>query len=269
MDKQIKDGISIITIVLNGKSLIEETIKSVINQNFHALEYIIIDGGSTDGTLEIIEKYKTVINKIVSGQDGGIYQAINKGIALCNYAIVGIIHCGDIYAPGALSKVYTIFKESDADVIYGDIEIKEECENDFIVRNEIANHSLLKNQMSIYHPATFVKLSVYGNIGMYNCNYKIASDYDFFLNLFLKGNNFIHVPFILATFRSGGISGKNFYVLLKENYLIRKIRIGKMSAVFYLFSTIAVHSFYKFRRAFIISIIGKNNYYKIKQNKNK
>ena len=214
MGKKITDGISIITIVLNGKILIEETILSVINQKFLNLEYIIIDGGSTDGTLEIIEKYKGSIYKIISEHDGGIYQAINKGISLCNHSLVGLIHCGDRFASDTLSIVYSTFLNINSDIYYGDIEILEEEDDDYVSKFEIADHTLLKNKMSIFHPSTFVKLSVYKNFGFYDCKYQSASDYDFFLHLYLQGYKFVHVPLILATFRSGGISGKNFKLSL-------------------------------------------------------
>ncbi|NQU32397.1 MAG: glycosyltransferase [Bacteroidetes bacterium] len=269
MDKQPNKKVSIITIVLNGKQYIEETILSVVNQKIVNLEYIIIDGGSTDGTLEIIEKYKSYTHKVITGKDGGIYQAINKGLALCTHSIVGIIHCGDHYTPNAISRVLKVVNKSDADVLYGDLEIREEYENSYILREEKSNHNLLKNHMSIFHPAAFVKLSVYRTIGGYNCDYKIASDYDLFLNMFINGYKFQYVPFCLASFRPGGISGQNFSLLLKETYLIKKNRIGVISAIFYLIYTIAIHLIYLSRKKIIISIIGKTNYLKMKQRRNK
>ena len=267
MDDILKDGISIITIVLDGKDSIEETILSVINQDINNLEYIIIDGGSTDGTLDILDKYKNHIYKIVSGKDGGIYQAINKGISYCSYHLVGIIHCGDIYKPNALLKVYNVANQSNADVLYGDLEIKEEYEDGFILRKESANHKRLNNNMSIFHPATFVKLSVYRTIGGYDCDYKIASDYDFFLNLYFKDYEFVHIPFYLASFRSGGLSGNNISLIVKENYHIRKNRIGVVSAVFYLIKTIVIHIFYKYRKRIFELLFGRNKYLRIRKKK--
>ena len=168
-------GISIITIVLNGELYIEETVKSVINQDLENLEYIIIDGGSTDQTLQLLSQFGRKICKIVSGYDGGIYPAINKGISLCTRELVGIIHCGDILVPGALNSVYHKYIETAADVIYGDIIILEENGMEFIARNYIANHLHLKERMSIFHPAAFVKLSLYRSIGLYNSSFKIAA----------------------------------------------------------------------------------------------
>jgi glycosyltransferase involved in cell wall biosynthesis len=258
-------GISIITIVLNGKDLIEETILSVITQGINDLEYIVIDGGSSDGTLEILKKYDNQIHKIVSGRDGGIYQAINKGLSHCSYPLIGIIHCGDFYKPGALSRVISVAKEFDTDVLYGNIEIIENRLNSCIKRYEIASHGQLKNHMSIFHPATFVKLSVYRSIGGYDCDYKIASDYDFFLNLYILGYKFVHVPFCLASFRDGGISGNNISLIIKENYRIRKNRIGVVSSIFYLIHTIFIYIFYKYRKRIFESLFGTNMYSRIRQ----
>jgi glycosyltransferase involved in cell wall biosynthesis len=267
MEKIMTDGISIITVVLNSKILIEETILSVINQKNVPIQYIIIDGGSTDGTLEIIEKYKNSISIIISEPDGGIYPAINKGISYCNYPLVGLIHSGDKYKPDALFKVYHAFNETHADVIYGDIEVKQKNGVEFIFLHQVADHKLLKKRMSIFHPSTFVKLSVYQNFGMYNCEYRLASDYDFLLKLFLKKYRFVRVPIVLATFLSGGFSDQNYKLLHKENYQIHKKQFGVINAISYKFNTIAFYLFFTFRKALVISIIGKNKYITLKKKK--
>ena len=101
MNKQI----SIITIVLNGEEYIEETIKSVLNQSEIDIQYIIIDGGSTDETINIINKYDSNIDILISEKDNGIYDAINKGVGLCKYSYVGIIHSGDTYNDNIFCKV--------------------------------------------------------------------------------------------------------------------------------------------------------------------
>lgn len=263
-----KNGISIITIVLNGESLIEETIQSVILQKNVDLEYIIIDGGSTDGTLNKISKYQDRIDLVISEPDKGIYHAINKGIHLAKYPYVGLIHCGDCYRTDALSKVYKTFNRTNADVIYGDIEIKEEKYEDFIVSTYLADHKYLKNKMSIFHPSTFVKLSVYKNFGVYNTEYKSAADYEFFLKLFLQNAIFVHLPFVLATFRSDGISSKNIKLSIKENYKIRRNVLGLFAAVKYFYFTIITATFYTLRKKIITGLLGEKIYFKLKQNKN-
>ena len=269
MEDLKNDGISIITIVLNGESLIEETIQSVLQQKNINLEYIIIDGGSTDETLNKISKYNDKIDLVISEPDEGIYHAINRGISISKYPYVGLIHCGDCFKTDALSKVYKAFNSTNADIVYGDIEIKEEKNNDFIITTHIANHKYLEKKMSIFHPATFVKLSVYKNIGVYNTEYRSAADYEFFLRLFQQNFTFVHLPFLAATFRSGGISGKNFKLSLKENYKIRYKHLGLFAAIIYFYKTIITYSFFSLRKKIITGLIGGNFYFKIKQRRTK
>lgn len=259
-----KEGISIITIVLNGGLLIEETILSVVNQNNIKIEYIIIDGGSVDNTLEIVAKYKDYIAHVISEPDGGIYQAINKGISLSSYPLVGLIHCGDTYVPNTLFEIYSIFKKTNADIIYGDIQLKEQIGNKYSLKEFVANHSDLHLNMSIYHPSTFIKSSVYKEIGGYNVDYRSAADYDFLLKVYLQKYYFVHLPKVLAVFRSGGLSSSNFKLSLKENYRIRKKQLGKINALLYLTSTSFTNIIYSIRKSIIKSIIGKNNFNQLK-----
>lgn len=260
-----KRYISIITIVFNGEKYIEETINSVISQKNVDVEYIIIDGGSTDRTLEFIEKYRTQIHKVVSEKDNGIYDAINKGIACAKHPLTGIIHCGDTYCPNALSQVYDAFEKTDADVIYGDIDIKEENPNGCIMRKAVADHKLLCKKMSIFHPSCFVKTEVYNKIAKFDTKYHLAADYDFFLKLFLKKRKFIHVPGSLAVFRAGGLSGSNFRLSLKENWVIRIEHLSFLAALYYALSTVVRHYFYYCRKFIVSSIIGETLYFKLKQ----
>jgi glycosyltransferase involved in cell wall biosynthesis len=254
-----REGISIITIVLNGELLIEETIKSVIHQNNVDFEYIIIDGGSTDGTLNIINKYKNHIAHFVSESDKGIYYAINKGISLASYELIGLIHSGDCYKENALSEAYNVFKKYDADVVYGDIEILEDMYGHIFSKTLIANHKLLKNEMTIFHPSSFVKHAIYLEYGYYNTNYRSASDYDLFLQLFLQNKKFIYIPKELATFRSDGISSKNLKLSLYENYLIRKNRIGLLNATIFKIRRILLNHFFITRTIILNKLLGKNN----------
>lgn len=258
------ESISIITIVLNGESLIEETIQSVIYQENVKFEYIIIDGGSKDKTLQKIEKYKSKIDILISEPDKGIYDAINKGIRLAKGSLIGIIHCGDYYEPDALSCVYNEFLKTSANVIHGDIKTIEQYSHHTIIHCLKANHLLLKEKMSIFHPATFVKHECYIKYGFYNSNYKIAADYDLFLKLYLNNLSFQYIPKVLANFRVGGISGTKPKILFKENFQIRKERLGIIQAVIYIASTIPIHIFYTFRKFCIEFIIGKQNFIKLK-----
>ena len=182
--------ISVITVSLNSEKTIEKTINSVLSQNYTDLEYIIIDGKSTDKTLEVIEKYKSKINIIVSEKDKGIFDAINKGIQRCSGDIVSIIHSDDFfYNDKVLDVVNKNFKENDdLECLIGTTLIKRKNSN-FTVRKY---NSLFFKKWMIYlgftppHPSTFIKKKVYDKIGFYKTNYEIASDFDFFLRMFLK-----------------------------------------------------------------------------------
>lgn len=263
-DLFIDGGISIVTIVLNQKELIEQTIKSVIGQVDVNIEYIVIDGGSTDGTIEIIESYRQHITHFVSESDGGIYFAINKGISLASQPLIGLIHCGDFYKPNVLKTVYDEFLKSKADIIYGNIEIIEQVGDHEISYFPIANHNLLKERMSIFHPSTFISLKAYKSFGLYDINYRLAADYDLLLRLFLGGCNFFYLPEIIAVFRAGGLSAKNINLSLKENFSIRSKYIGKWSAYRFYIKTLGTHFVLSTRKYLIITIIGENNFNKIK-----
>lgn len=256
--------ISIITIVLNQKDSIAETLESVLDQKNVSLEYIIIDGGSTDGTLEIIESYRDKIHSFITGPDGGIYKAINKGIAIASAPIIGLIHCGDKLKPDALLEVCKTFYESNADVVYGDIEIVEFIGQQYISKKYSANHIQLKKKMSIFHPSTFVSKNIYDNNGGYNTCYQSAADYDFFLNLFIRGYKFVHVPKVLAVFAAGGFSEKNYKLAKCENYNIRFNRLGYSAAVLYWISSTCSHFFFSTRKQILTKLIGINNFNRLK-----
>ena len=113
--------VSVVTIVRNGEYEIEETIKSVLKQNYKHIEYIIIDGNSTDNTMNIINRYKNNISYIVSEADFGIFDAINKGVQIASGDLIGLIHSGDSYEPNTIKIVAETFIKTNADIIYGDI----------------------------------------------------------------------------------------------------------------------------------------------------
>jgi glycosyltransferase involved in cell wall biosynthesis len=263
--KQIEKGLfSIITVVLNGEKFIEETIKSVLEQNEVNLEYIIIDGGSIDCTIERIKKYQRRIDVFISEKDNGIYDAINKGISLAHGEIVGILNCGDQYLPGVLSKVYQEFKKSSADVLYGDIIFIEELGSGEKKFSRKANHQKLGKEMSVFHPSSFISMNCYLRNGYYDLSYKIAADYDLLLRNFLNNASFTYIPLELAIFRLGGISTVNFKQLLHENYNIRKKNLGKIEALLFLIYRYTFESIYSFRRDVFIFLFSRRFYNKIK-----
>ncbi len=256
MQNKQKD-ISIITVVLNQKFQIEETIKSVLTQSDVEIEYIIIDGGSTDGTLDILNKYSNQLSILISEKDNGIFYAINKGLNYASAPLVGILHSGDTYEPGILKIITTEFKYSNADVIYGDVYFKENIGNEFIVRSAKADHKKLRDRMTIFHPSTFVKSDIYHKYGTYNTIYLSAADYEFFLRLFFKLVTYKYIPLVLATYRTGGYSSKNYMLSIRENYEIKKYHIGKSSAFRNYIITLIRNYYFQTRKKILLIIFGE------------
>ena len=253
--------ITIITIVRNQQNFIEETIKSVLLQEVPNLEYIVIDGASTDGTLDVIHKYKDQISKIVSEKDDGIYDAINKGIKMAKFPIIGLINSSDIYVSGILQKVVEFYYKQPTDIVYGDILFREDELTESFMTVGHANHEKLNQSMSLFHPSTFISKNVYESFGLYDLKYSSASDYDFLLRLYLNNFRFRYFPEVVSVFRKGGMSGQaNIIINLKENYLIRYRNLGFIASCKYLFSQLFSFTFFNLRRFFIVRVFGYKNF---------
>jgi len=205
--------ISIITVCFNSAATIEDTIKSVVAQDCADLEYIIIDGGSVDGTLEIIGKYKDKISKVVSEPDQGIYDAMNKGIRLATGEIVGILNADDYYWNGqVLSQILIQFERENIDACYGDLVYVKRTNTNIIVRYWKAgwyNKKKLENGWIIPHPTFFVKKDVYNKFGLFDLNFKIAADYELMLRFLKKNIKLSYINRPLICMREGGYSAKN------------------------------------------------------------
>ncbi len=208
--------VSIITIVFNGEKHIEDTIKSVIDQTYHNIEFIIIDGGSTDNTVRIIGKYAHAITSFLSEQDEGISDAFNKGLNLAKGEIIGIINADDWYEKNAIAKAVENIRDSD--VVYGDLRLWKDDKPDFIVT---ADHAYLENEMSVNHPTVFIKKRCYDQFGHFNRDYKCAMDYDLMLRLKINNCRFVYIPEVLANMRWEGFSDANWLLGCKETRMIK------------------------------------------------
>lgn len=196
--------ISIITVCLNSERTIEQTIQSVIRQDYADCEYIIIDGGSVDRTLEIIDRYKENISLVISEPDEGIYDAMNKGILLSTGDIIGIINSDDWYEPDVLKKVEKCFREFDAEIVCGKLNVfRESGEIEATILSSLEN---IRYEMSIFHPTVFIRKEIYMKYGMFQQKFKISADYELMLRLYTKGLKFVCLNEVLANFRCGGIS---------------------------------------------------------------
>jgi glycosyltransferase involved in cell wall biosynthesis len=209
--------ISIITIVKNGASTIERTIKSVLNQNYSNLEYIIIDGLSTDGTLEIIKKYN--INYI-SEADLGISDAFNKGLRLATGDLIGIINSDDYYQPNIFKIVADTFINNPESIICGYLKLFFENRPFKISKSEPYR---LNKTMSICHPTVFVPNLIYKKYGNFSNDYKYSMDFDLMLRFYIKNVSFEVLPVIIANMQAGGISDKYYKQSRYEIIQIKKL----------------------------------------------
>ena len=157
--------VSIITVCYNSSETIESTIRSVISQNYPSIEYIIVDGGSTDDTLQIVERHKSKIAKVISEKDDGIYDAINKGIAQASGDIIAILHADDFYPEeNIISLITEAFTQKNVDAVYGDLQYVDRSDTSIIKRNwnsgEYKKQNFLKGWMPP-HPSFFAKKECY------------------------------------------------------------------------------------------------------------
>ena len=214
--------ISIITVSFNSVETIRDTIKSIISQDYENIEYILIDAGSTDGTLDIIKEYEGYINYFSSEEDDGIYDGMNKGISVASGEVVGILNSDDFYPNSYIvSNVARTFEKRNCDAVYGDLLYVKFYDTDKIVRYwQSGNYSVkkIKNGWMLPHPTFFVKREMYEKYGYYNTELKSAADYEMILKLLYKQNiNVFYIPMILVKMRMGGKSNASIMNRIRAN----------------------------------------------------
>ena len=214
--------ISIITVCFNQQKNISETIESVLSQNYKDIEYILIDGGSSDGSLEIINDYSSDIDYLISEPDNGIYNAINKGLSKATGDIIGLLHAGDLfYDNNVISNVVSCFKQGDSDLIYGHSVVYAEDRKKIIRKNVSPKYkdNLMKFGWFPSHQSIYLKSSVFDQCGNYNEDYKIAADYEFLLRVLLVHKlKAKRLDMFLLKFHLGGMSSKNIMSVVESNY---------------------------------------------------
>lgn len=222
--------VSVITVCYNRKATIEQSIKSVLDQNYPNIEYIVIDGNSSDGTQDIIKSYSDKIAKYISEPDKGMYDAINKGLSQATGDIIGLMHSDDVfYDERVISNIVHAFQNNpDAEAVYGDGIYVTNDEEQKIVRNRIGgefNYKRLKSGWLPLHPTVYIKRTVIEKFGNYNLNFKIASDTEFLLRYLYKHKiNVAYLNSYIVKMRMGGLSTdyKRAVQVLKEDYRIYK-----------------------------------------------
>lgn len=215
--------ISIITVVYNNHKTIRTAIESVLGQHYSDIEYIIVDGKSTDGTLEVVNAYRSRIDQVVSEKDLGIYDAMNKGIALCTGEVIGILNSDDVYEDNEVLQTVmnTFIKHPELDIVYGDL---------VYVKNDDLNRVVRKWTSGSYyptffeegnvppHPSLFIKRNVYEKVGLFNLDMRLAADYEFMLRLFkLHRFNSKYLNKLFVRMRLGGATNGSIKNIINGN----------------------------------------------------
>ena len=234
--------LSLITATYNSADIIKNAINSVRNQRIDNLEYIVIDGCSTDGTVEILKENTDVISKWVSEPDKGIYDALNKGLKMASGDIVGFLHSDDNFANNRILKnIIDNFEEQSIDFLYGDLEYITSAEPYKVLRywksGNFKPENLKKGWMPP-HPTVYFKRELIDKVGGFDTSYTIAADYDWMARcLTTSGLKVAYIPEVLIKMRTGGASNRSLKNIIKksrEDYkIIRRNKIGNFNTLLY------------------------------------
>ena len=232
--------ISIITVCFNSETTIRDTLESIKHQDYTNIEYIIIDGGSTDDTLKILDEYSEMITILVSEQDKGLYDAMNKGIALSNGDVIGILNSDDLYQDSkVINEVMGEFKNnSELDILYGNLVYVKSDDTNKVIRNWISKKyysQFFENSNVPPHPSLFVRRKVYNEAGLFDLDFKIAADYEFMLRIFKKNNfNSKYLNRLIVRMRLGGASNSSVSSIINQNKEVLKAwEKNKLKKTFY------------------------------------
>lgn len=228
--------VSVITVCYNSDATIRDTIESVLSQTYHDIQYIIVDGGSTDGTMAIINDYKDKISNIISEKDKGIYDAMNKGVVQATGDVIGILNSDDFFADETIIQmvVDTFLSTPKLDLVYGDVVFVDPQNLAKPTRYYRASHFKpwkLRFGWMPPHPATFIKSQCYERVGRYSLDYSIASDYELFVRMLLVGHATSQwLGRNCVVMREGGISTQGFKSRLLLNQEI--VRACKSNGIY-------------------------------------
>lgn len=232
--------VTIVTVVFNGATHLEQTIASVLAQDYQPLEYIIIDGGSTDGTLDSIRKYEDRVDYWASEADRGIYDAMNKGIALARGTWIGLLNADDYYEPGAVSAVMARVKEyPGSQLVYGNTYVVQERLG---IRYKWYASTKYWLGMCFSHQALWVHSEVYRQFGGYDDSLRIAADYDFVVKCFTSGLRMASVDAFVVNYRDSGISARNLMHSMWEGRHVLRRYVGLVSKQHLVFSGLVLKS---------------------------
>ena len=220
--------VSLITGSFNSVSTISDTIESISSQDYLDIEYIIIDGNSKDGTVEVIKSHNQKITKWISEPDSGIYDAMNKGIAMATGEVIGILNSDDFYSNNQIiSHVAKAFEDEKVDAVFGDLVFVDPLDLTKIVRKYSSkkwNPKKLAWGFMPAHPTFFVRRKYYESLGVFKTDYKISADYELLIRFLLVHKlNYRYLPLNMVIMRKGGVSSKG---LMSNVILNREIVRG-------------------------------------------
>jgi glycosyltransferase involved in cell wall biosynthesis len=247
-----KPLITVVTVVYNSENAIESTILSVLSQTYKKIEYIIIDGGSSDATTQIIEKYLAGISLFVCEPDSGIYDAMNKAIGYANGEWIIFMNAGDLFS--SILVLENVFNNShyNFDVLYGDVFVMSFNKKKF---KSARNLNSIYKGMPFCHQSVFVRTSIHKR-HYFNISYRIASDFDFFIYLFQLNYKFKYLGIPISNVSSGGISDSRRIETIKEWWLvIKKTKLNRYLVFYFCFLFVKAHILIKLKKLLKVIIL--------------
>lgn len=214
--------ISIITVVLNAADTIQDTLRSVASQSYPTIEHIVVDGGSTDGTLKIIDRHRDRVSTLISEPDRGIYDAMNKGIAAATGDIVGMLNADDVYTDrNVLEKVAHVFADPTVDACYADLVYVARTDLGKIVRywkSRPYTDGLFEKGWLPAHPTFFLRRALYGRYGGFDLRYCYQADFELTMRLLAVHKlSSVYLPKVIVKMRMGGVSNRSVLNVIKGN----------------------------------------------------
>jgi glycosyltransferase involved in cell wall biosynthesis len=217
--------VSLVTVVRNGENTLRHTIKSVLDQSYGNIEYIVVDGASTDGTLDIIREYEERVIRWISEPDGGISDAFNKGVTMCTGDIIGFVNADDWLEPGTVETVVAqMGKIDEPTIVHGMIQYWSEKGRESLVAGD---HALLEKNMTVNHPTVFASSECYRRFGLFRLDFRCAMDYEWLLRARTRGARFSYIPRVLVNMRLGGVSDRKWRLAIQEVARAKSLHTGK------------------------------------------
>lgn len=227
--------VSIITVCYNSSSTIRDTIESVLSQSYEDIEYIVVDGASTDSTLDILSEYRDRIATVVSEKDKGIYDAMNKGVAAANGDFIGILNSDDMFFDGdTVKNLVSFLKERpDIDASYADLVFVQRQKTDVVTRKYSSSGftvGKIRFGFMIPHPTFYARRELFEKFGSYKLGYRVSADFELMARFFTKSVKMARYPAVMVKMRDGGISTTGFWWRVHQNLEI--VRACKENGIY-------------------------------------